>query len=434
MHSVVIIGHPNVGKSTLFNRLIGARQAIVENVPGVTRDRIYGVCSWSGREFSVIDTGGFVPHDQDVLVRAIREQVEIAMEQAALILFMVDVTAGITAMDDTIASLLRRSQKPVILIVNKVDNFKRSVEAAEFYKLGFGELFMVSAISGSGTGELLDRVIALLPEEALLSDQEELPRFAVVGQPNTGKSTFINALMGEPRNIVSEVAGTTRDSIHSVYDKFGKKFMLIDTAGLRRKANVTENLEFYATMRAVKAIDESDVCLLLIDALQGISAQDLNIFRLAERRSKGIVILVNKWDLVEKETKTAREFEMAIRERLEPFSDVPIVFMSARDKQRIHKAIEAALEVYQNRRRRVPTAQLNQWLEESLNRQQPPAYRGSHIKIKYATQLPMATPVIALFCNHPDHVREGYRQYLMNRLRETFPFTGVPVKLVFRKK
>ena len=434
MHTVVIIGRPNVGKSTLFNRLIGARRAIVEDVPGVTRDRLYGISEWSGRSFHVIDTGGFMPRPDDVFMAAIREQVQIAMREAAVIVFMVDVTTGITSADDEIAQLLRASPKPVILIVNKVDNYNRQMDANEFYKLGLKEVLMVSSISGSGTGELMDQIVALLPPEAAESGEVELPKFAVIGQPNTGKSTLVNSLLGEERNIVTDLPGTTRDPIHTVCKLFGNEFILIDTAGLRRKANVTENIEFYSVLRAVNAIEESDVCLLLLDATRGITAQDLSIFGLAERRNKGLIILVNKWDLIEKETMTSRDFEKTIRQKLEPFSDVPILFISAKDKLRIHKAIEIAIKVYTNRSRRITTSKLNEWLERSLLAQQPPAHRGNHIKINYATQLPGRTPVIALFCNHPQHIREGYRNYLLNRLREDFDFSGVPVRLFFRKK
>lgn len=434
MHTVVIIGRPNVGKSTLFNRLIGSRQAIVEDLPGVTRDRIYGTVDWNGQQLELIDTGGFIPRSDELFARAIREQAEIAMRESSAIIFMVDVTTGITSLDDEVARLLRPSKKPVILVVNKVDNFSREVEGAEFYKLGFENIFSVSSISGSGTGELLDCLVGLLPQDDADDTQDTLPRFAVVGQPNTGKSTLVNALLGEDRNIVTDIAGTTRDSLNTTYRQFGKAFELIDTAGLRKKAATKENVEFYSTLRAINSIDESDVCMLLIDATQGLTAQDLNIFSLAERRGKGIVLLVNKWDLIEKETNTAKEAEAAIRQRLKPFSDVPIVFISAKEKQRIHKALDEAQRVYANLNRRVSTAQLNKWLRNSMEKRQPPAYRGQYVKIKYATQLPSRSRVFALFANHPDDIPEAYSNYLVNRLREEFDFSGVPLKIVFRKK
>ncbi len=429
---VAIIGRPNVGKSTLYNRLIGERQAIIDDLSGVTRDRLYGTCEWNGKTFTVVDTGGFVPRSEDVFEAAIRSQVRIAIQEAAVLVFLVDVTTGITDLDEEVANLLRRTDKPVLLVVNKVDNNVRMLEANEFYSLGFEQIFFISSLTGSGTGELLDAITEHIREAPPKTDS--LPRLAIVGQPNVGKSSLVNALLGEERNIVTDIAGTTRDSIHSEYNKFGKHFLLIDTAGLRKKSRVHENLEFYSVMRAVKAIEEADVCLLLIDAQTGIEQQDMNIFRLAQRRHKGIVLLVNKWDLVEKETNTARDFEGELRRRIAPFSDVPILFISAQEKQRIFKAVEVALEVYENRRRKFKTSELNEVMLKAIERVPPPSHRGRHIKIKYVTQLPTYYPAFAFFCNHPKHVKDSYRNYLENQLRQHFPLTGVPISIFFRKK
>lgn len=434
MFTVAIVGRPNVGKSTLYNRLLGRKDAIVEDTSGVTRDRQYGMTEWNGRPFNLIDTGGFVPRSEDVFEAAIREQVGIALEEADLVIFLVDVTTGLTDLDQEMLEVLRRTRKPVFAVVNKVDNHQRRLEAAEFYAMGIDPLFMLSSISGTGTGELLDAVVERMPAHDDEDTGDGLPRFAIVGQPNVGKSTLLNALVGAQRNIVTDVAGTTRDAIHTRYRLFDKDFWLIDTAGLRKKTKVHENLEFYSVIRAVKALDESDVCLLLIDAHTGVEAQDLAIFGMAERKRKGIVVLVNKWDAVEKDSNTHLEYERHIRERLSPFKDVPILFVSALEKQRIFQAMEEALAVYERRSLRIPTAKLNDWLQEALGRQHPPAVKGKYIRIKYATQLPTATPAFALFCNHPRDVPASYRQYLENRLRERWNFTGVPIRIHFRAK
>ncbi len=429
---VAIVGRPNVGKSTLYNRLIGERQAIIDDTSGVTRDRQYGASYWNGKHFTVIDTGGFVQNSEDVFEAAIRSQVRIAIEEAGLLIFMVDVTTGITDLDEQVAELLRKSDKDVLLAVNKVDNHQRQLEANEFWSLGFEETFFLSSITGSGTGELLDALTEKIEEEDAL--ETDIPKIAILGQPNIGKSSLTNALLGEDRNIVTDIAGTTRDSIHSKYTKFGKEFYLIDTAGIRKKAKVHENLEFYSVMRAIKALDEADVCMLMIDAQTGVEAQDLSIFRLAIKRNKGIVILVNKWDLKDKETNTARDFEKEVRNRLAPFNDVPIIFTSVLEKQRIFKAVEAALKVYENRQRRIKTSELNEIMQEAIERTPPPAYRGRFMKIKYVTQLPTYYPAFAFFCNNPKYIKESYRNYLENQLRKNFDFTGVPISVFFREK
>lgn len=429
---VAIVGRPNVGKSTLYNRLIGERQAIIDDTSGVTRDRQYGASYWNGKHFTVIDTGGFVQNSEDVFEAAIRSQVKIAIEEANLLIFMVDVTTGITDLDEQVAELLRRTDKDVILAVNKVDNAQRLLEANEFWSLGFEETFFLSSVTGSGTGELLDALTEKIEEEE--EAESDIPKIAILGQPNVGKSSLTNALLGEDRNIVTDIAGTTRDSIHTKYNKFGKEFLVIDTAGIRKKAKVHENLEFYSVMRAIKALDEADVCLLMIDAQTGVEAQDLSIFRLAIKRNKGVVILVNKWDLKEKETNTARDFEKEVRNRLAPFNDVPVIFTSVLEKQRIFKAVEAALEVYENRQRKIKTSELNQIMLEAIERTPPPAYRGRFIKIKYVTQLPTYYPAFAFFCNSPKHIKESYRNYLENQLRKNFNFTGVPISVFFRNK
>ncbi len=429
---VAIVGRPNVGKSTLYNRLIGERQAIIDDTSGVTRDRQYGSCIWNGKTFTVIDTGGFVKDSDDIFESAIRDQVQIAIEEAAVLLFMVDVTTGITDLDEQMAQLLRRSEKEVLLVVNKVDNNQRLLEANEFWSLGFEETHFLSSLTGSGTGDLLDAVTERIDETPEV--ESDLPKLAIVGQPNVGKSSLTNALLGEDRNIVTELAGTTRDSIHTKYQKFGKEFLIIDTAGIRKKSRVHENLEFYSVMRAIRALEEADVCLLMIDAQTGIEAQDLSIFRLAVKRNKGVVLLVNKWDLVEKETNTARDYEKAIKARIAPFSDLPVVFISVLEKTRIFKAVEAALEVYENRNRRIPTAKLNNVMLEAIERYPPPAHRGRFVKIKYVTQLPTYFPAFAFFCNNPKHIKDNYRNYLENQLRKNFNFTGVPIGIFFRKK
>ena len=432
--TVAIVGRPNVGKSTLFNRLLEQRKAIVEDTPGVTRDRQYGICEWNGKSFYVIDTGGFVPDSEDIFEREIRKQVEVAVEEASVILFIVDAATGITDLDDAMADVLRRSTKPVLLVVNKVDNNERMLEAAEFYSLGFEKIFFISSISGSGTGEVLDEVTAGIKEEADAVAEEDIPKFAIIGQPNVGKSSLLNALIGTERTIVSDIAGTTRDTIHTRYKLFQKDFILIDTAGIRRKTKVHEDLEFYSVIRAIKAMDEADVCMLMLDAEKGITAQDLSIFSLAARKGKGVVVLVNKWDLVEKETNTAKDYEKVLKQRLAPFNDVPILFISVKEKTRIFKAIELAIEVYDNRKRKISTSKLNDVILKAIEAFHPPVVRGHPIKIKYITQLPTAVPSFAFFTNYPDDIKTPYKNYLENKLREKFNFTGVPIRIFFRKK
>ncbi|MGF1558646.1 MAG: ribosome biogenesis GTPase Der [Flavobacteriaceae bacterium] len=430
---VAIVGRPNVGKSTFFNRLIQRREAIVDAVSGVTRDRHYGKSDWNGTEFSVIDTGGYVLGSEDIFEKEIDKQVELAIEEADAIIFMVNVEDGVTGMDEDVAKLLRRVNKPVFLAINKVDNVKRAEDAVEFYALGLGAYFTLSSMNGSGTGELLDALVEVLPEKE--TDHSELPRFAVVGRPNAGKSSFINALIGEERYIVTDIAGTTRDSIDTKYNRFGFEFNLVDTAGIRRKAKVKEDLEFYSVMRSVRAIEHSDVCLILVDATRGFDGQVANIFWLAQRNNKGIVILVNKWDLVEdKETNTMKHYEKKIREVIEPFTDVPILFISVLTKQRIFKAIETAVQVYQNRSRRIPTSKFNDIMLPIIEAYPPPAYKGKFVKIKFCTQLPTPYPQFAFFCNLPQYVREPYRRYLENKLRENFDFSGVPISVYMRQK
>jgi len=435
-YTVAIVGRPNVGKSTLFNRLLEQRKAIVDDISGVTRDRQYGVADWNGKSFNVIDTGGFVQGSEDVFEKEIAKQVLVAVQEANAILFIVDATTGLTELDDAMARVLRKSPKPVFLTVNKVDDNQRLLEASEFYSLGFDKMFFISSASGSGTGELLDAVAELIPEsrsEEVVA-ASELPRFAIIGQPNTGKSSLLNALVGEERTIVSDIAGTTRDTIHTHYKLFQKEFILIDTAGIRRKSKVHEDLEFYSVIRAIKALDEADVCLLLLDAEKGIAAQDLNIFSLAARKGKGIVVLVNKWDLIQKETQTAVTYEKELKKRFAPFSDVPILFISAKEKTRIFKAIETGLDVFENRRRRVSTSKLNEVMLQAIQSYHPPVVRGNPIKIKFVTQLPTTVPSFAFFCNFPDDVKLPYRNYLENQLRQNFDFSGVPIRLFFRKK
>lgn len=434
--TVAIVGRPNVGKSTFFNRLLEQRKAIVDDISGVTRDRQYGVADWNGKTFNVIDTGGFVAGSEDMFEKEIAKQVLVAIDEADAIIFMVDATTGLTELDDAMANLLRRSTKPVFLTVNKVDNNERLLEASEFYSLGFEHIFFIAAASGSGSGELLDAITEIITEDASeeTADIAALPKFAIIGQPNVGKSSLLNALIGKERTIVSEIAGTTRDTIHTHYNLFQKEFVLIDTAGIRRKAKVHEDLEFYSVIRAIKALDESDVCLLLLDAEKGITQQDLNIFSLAVKKGKGIVILVNKWDLVSKETNTARQYETQLKERLAPFSDVPILFISAKEKTRIFKAIEIALEVYANRQKKIPTSQLNEVMLKAVENYHAPVVRGHSVKIKYVTQLPTVVPSFAFFTNFPDDIKQPYRNYLENQLRQQFDLTGVPVRIYFRKK
>jgi ribosome-associated GTPase engA len=430
---VAIVGRPNVGKSTFFNRLIQRREAIVDSISGVTRDRHYGKTDWNGRDFSVIDTGGYVVGSDDIFEQEIDKQVNLAVEEADAIIFVVDVENGILGMDEDVADLLRKSKKPVFLAVNKVDSAKRMLDATEFYSLGFEQIFPISAINGSGTGDLLDAVVAVLPEKEEIEDNQ-LPRFAVVGRPNAGKSSFINALIGEDRYIVTNIAGTTRDAIDTKYNRFGFEFNLVDTAGIRRKAKVKEDLEFYSVMRSVRAIEHSDVCILLIDATRGFEGQDANIFWLAERNRKGIVILVNKWDLVEKQTNTAKDFEARIRKEIAPFTDVPIIFISALTKQRIYKAIEKAVEVYNNRSQRVKTSELNDYMLPIIEATPPPAIKGKYIKIKYCMQLPTELPQFVFFANLPQYVKDPYRRFIENKLRERFNFEGVPLDIYFRQK
>ena len=430
---VAIVGRPNVGKSTLFNRLTESREAIVDEVSGVTRDRNYGVSNWNGIDFSVIDTGGYVQNSDDIFEEEINKQVLLAIEESDLILFMVDVTCGIHELDTSVASLLRRVDKKVLLVVNKVDNGERLMDANEFYNLGLGDYFPLSSMNGSGTGELLDEVIKSLPveEPGIIP---ELPRVAIVGRPNVGKSSLVNSLLGEERNIVTPVAGTTRDSIYTRYNKFQHDFLLVDTAGLRKKGKVSEDIEFYSVMRAVKTIENSDICLLLIDATRGIEAQDLNIMSLIQKNNKGMIVLVNKWDLIEKQNNTTILFEKDIREKTAPFTDYPILFISAINKQRIHKVLELVEQVNQNRNRKISTSELNEVMLQVVKNNPPPALKGKYVKIKYVTQLPIYTPAFAFFCNLPQYVKDPYKRYLENRMREKFDFTGVPIRIFFRKK
>ena len=432
---VAIVGRPNVGKSTLFNRLIQRREAIVDSVSGVTRDRNYGKSEWNGKEFSVIDTGGYIRGSDDVFESEIRKQVELAIDEADVIIFVVDVEEGITPMDDAVAKLLRKVTKPVLLAVNKVDNSMREKDAIEFYNLGLGEYFTFASISGSGTGDLLDALIDAFPIKPLPTQEEiVLPRFAVVGRPNAGKSSFINALIGKDRYIVTDIAGTTRDSIDTKFDRFGFEFNLVDTAGIRRKAKVKEDLEFYSVMRSVRAIEHSDVCLLIIDATRGFEGQDQSIFWLAEKNRKGVVILVNKWDLVEKETMSTRDYEVKIREQLQPFTDVPILFVSALTKQRLLKALEATVKVYEDRSQRISTSKFNDYMLKIIENHPPPALKGKFVKIKYCMQLPTPTPQFVFFANMPQYVKEAYKRFLENKIREHWEFSGVPIDIYIREK
>lgn len=431
---VAIVGRPNVGKSTLFNRLVQKRQAIVDNVSGVTRDRHYGKSYWNGKEFSVIDTGGYIVGSDDNFEVEIRKQVELAIEEANVILFMVDNQVGLTDMDKEVAQLLRKSQKPVLLVVNKMDSNKNLQDSYEFYNLGYEKFYTLSSISGSGTGELLDDVVPLFDDTEFEDPFEGLPRIAIVGRPNAGKSTLINALLGEERNIVTNIAGTTRDSIETLYNKFGHEFVLIDTAGIRKKGKVSEDLEFYSVMRAVRVIEDCDVCVIVIDATRGIESQDLNILFLAERNRKGVIILVNKWDLVEKDTHTMKEYEEGIKNKIAPFNDLPILFISALTLQRVHKTVETIMEVNENRNRRIKTSVLNELMLPIIAAIPPPANKGKYIKIKYVTQLPTRTPQFAFFANLPQYVKEPYKRFIENKLRENFNFTGVPIEVYFRQK
>jgi len=435
-YTVAIVGRPNVGKSTFFNRLLEQRKAIVDDISGVTRDRQYGVTEWNGKSFNLVDTGGFVPDSSDMFETEIRKQVKIAMEEANAIIFMVDVATGITDLDDAMADMLRRTPKPVYVVVNKVDNGTRELEATEFYGMGFEHNFFVSSISGSGTGDLMDAICAgIKPDDAEVEiSGSDVPKFAIIGQPNVGKSSLLNALVGEERTIVSDIAGTTRDTIHTHYNLFQKEFILIDTAGIRKKSKEKDDLEFYSIIRAVKAMDEADVCFIVIDAHKGVTGQDITIFSLAARKGKGVVVLVNKWDLVEKETNTARDYEKNLKQKLAPFTDVPILFVSAKEKTRIFKAIESGLEVFESKRRRIPTSQLNEVMLKAVAAYHAPVVRGNTVKIKYITQLPTPVPSFAFFTNYPEDIKSPYRNYLENQLRNSFNFKGVPIRIYFRKK
>ena len=430
---VAIVGRPNVGKSTLFNRLIEARQAIVDPTSGVTRDRHYGTTIWNGAEFTVIDTGGYTVNSEDVFEQEITKQVKLAVEESNLIIFLVDVTTGITDLDEAVADLLRKANKPVIVVVNKVDNNQRQAESAEFYRLGLGEIYCISAVNGSGTGDMLDEVLKKLPEQAP-QEKKDIPALAIVGKPNVGKSSFINAILGEDRNIVTSEAGTTRDAVNTHYNLFGFDFALIDTAGIRKRGKVHEDVEFYSVVRSMKAIEQADVCLLILDATEGLQKQDLNIFHTIQQNNKGVVILVNKWDLVEKETDTVKKYHEAILEKIAPFRDVPVIFISALTKQRVHKAIETAVDVYENRRRKVPTSALNEFLQPIIANQPPPMYKGKMVRIKYVMQLPTYAPAFALYCNLPQYVKDPYKRFIENKIRSKFNFTGVPIRIFFRKK
>jgi GTP-binding protein len=433
MYTIAIVGRPNVGKSTFFNRMLEQRKAIVDDISGVTRDRQYGIAEWNGKSFNLIDTGGFVPDTTDIFETEIRKQVKIAISEADAIIFMVEVATGITSLDENMASMLRKTTKPVYLVVNKVDNHERQIAATEFYSLGFDTIYNVSSLSGSGTGEILDAITQ--PIEIVEEiETTTIPKFAIIGQPNVGKSSLLNALIGEERTIVSNIAGTTRDTIHTHYNQFGKEFVLIDTAGIRKKNKEKDDLEFYSVIRAIKAMDEADVCMLVIDAEQGVTAQDVSIFSLAARKGKGLMILVNKWDLVEKETNTARDYEIKIKERIEPFTDVPILFISAHEKVRIFKAVEIALEVYESKSRRIATSQLNEIMLKAVENYHAPVVRGHSVKIKFITQLPTHVPSFAFFTNFPDDIKMPYKNYLENQLRSKFNFKGVPIRIFFRKK
>jgi GTPase len=432
---VAIVGRPNVGKSTLFNRLTESRDAIVKEVSGVTRDRIYGKGEWNGYQFSVIDTGGYATVKEDIFEGEIRKQVELAVEEATLILFMVDVMTGIGEMDQVVAELLRKSKKPVMIVANKVDNVERVGLSSEFYSFGLGDVYDLSAINGSGTGEILDAAVKYLDKtDESVREEDSLPRFAIVGRPNVGKSSLVNAFTGQERNIVTDISGTTRDSIHTRYKAFGFDFLMIDTAGIRKKAKVTEDIEYYSVLRSVRTIENADVCLFLMDASEGLQMQDLSIYYMIEKNSKGVVVLVNKWDLVEKDHTTMLEYEANLREKLAPFNDVPIIFTSTITKQRIHKALESAMRVHENRTRKITTSKLNDVMLDIINATPPPAIKGKYIKIKYVQQLPTHSPAFAIFCNLPQYVPESYKRFLENRIREQFDFEGVPVKIFFRKK
>jgi len=430
---LAIVGRPNVGKSTFFNRLTETRQAIVEETSGVTRDRHYGKADWNGVEFSVIDTGGYVVNSDDVFEEEIRKQVQLAIDEADAIVFMVDVKAGLMGMDEDVANLLRKTKKNIFLVANKVDNPERINEAGEFYELGLGNVFSISSINGSGTGDLLDEIVKVFDVKKT-DELPDVPKFAIIGRPNVGKSSLVNAFLGDERNIVTPVAGTTRDSIYTRYNSFGFDFLLVDTAGLRKKGKVHENIEFYSVMRSIRAIENSDICFLMVDAKEGFEAQDLNIFRLVERNHKGVVIVVNKWDLIEKASNTHLEFENKIREKIAPFSDVPVVFTSIPKKQRIYKALELGSKVYKNRSNRISTSKLNELLLPIIEKKPPPSVKGKYVKIKYITQLKTAFPAFVFFCNLPQYIKDPYKRFVENQLRKHFEFTGAPVQIYFRKK
>lgn len=433
-YTVAIVGRPNVGKSTLFNRLIGEKKAIIDDFSGVTRDRIYGTCDWGGREFNVIDTGGFVPRSQDVFEKNIKEQVYIALDEASLILFVVDATCGITDLDAEFADILRRSPKKVLLVVNKCDNFERLMNANEFYSLGLENLFGISSMTGSGSGELLDAIVEAMPPKLEEVKEEIVPKVCIIGQPNVGKSSLVNALLGEDRNIVTPIAGTTRDSVHSKYSKFGKEFILIDTAGIRRKSKVHEDLEFYSVIRAIKAIDESDIAIIVMDASTELSQQDLTIYRLAIRKKRGIIVAINKWDLIDKDDKTMLRFEEQLKAKLAPFNDVPILFISVLEKQRIFKLVDEIENVYNRLSVKIPGSKLNEVMLREIARYHPPATSGKLVSIKYVAQLPSRTPTFAFFSNHPKYIGDSYKNYLENQLRKNFDLKGVPITIVFREK
>ena len=436
MSLVAIVGRPNVGKSTLFNRLVGMRQAIVDETAGVTRDRHYGKCEWCGTEFSIVDTGGYTSNSDDIFEEEIRKQVILAVEESDLVLFMVEASAGITDYDAEIADMLRRSGTPVVLAVNKVDSGEKVYDTFQFYSLGLGEVWSISSANGGGTGDLLDEIVRRLPADASADNDEhpELPHFAIVGRPNVGKSSLTNALLGIERNIVTPIAGTTRDSIATLFNKFGHEFMLVDTAGMRRKSKVHEDLEFYSVMRSIRAIEHSDVCILMVDAQNGIEAQDMSIFNLIQRNRKGCVIVVNKWDAVEKDSNTMKKYTEAIRERIAPNNDIPIIFTSVLNKQRIMDVLDAAEKVYANYSKKIPTSKLNEVMLPEIENYPPPAWKGKYVKIKYITQLPTRSPSFAFFCNLPQYIREPYRRFLENRLRENFDFTGCPLQIFIRQK
>ena len=434
MSLVAIVGRPNVGKSTLFNRLVGQRQAIVDATAGTTRDRHYGKTDWNGKEFSVIDTGGYAVNSDDLFEEDIRRQVMLAIDEADLILFMVEVGTGITDLDMMMANVLRRSGKPVIVVCNKVDNYDLIYLSHEFHSLGLGAPYCISSMSGSGTGDLMDAILAALPEDTQAEQQDDLPRITIVGRPNVGKSSMTNALLGEERNIVTDIAGTTRDSIHTRYNKYGMDFYLVDTAGMRKKGREMEDLEFYSVMRSIRAIENSDVCILMLDAQQGLESQDLNIHNLIVRNRKGCVIVVNKWDLVEKESNTMKEWRAFLAKKLAPFNDIPIVFASALNKQRILEVLQQAIRVYNSRRRRIPTSELNDYILPIIEAYPPASTKGKYIRIKYATQLPTPTPQFAFFVNLPQYIKEPYRRSLENKIREHWDFSGVPMQIYFRQK